>query len=86
MTYWNKLLREIDAARFPERRRPMRKLTNELFWKSAPYMASLSIIYGACEYAVTYGAWRATILSASVVAVGFLAAEILYPLWFGHRR
>ena len=56
---------------------------NQIFWALAPYLGVAGIIYGTWEYAIYYGLWMALLVSGLMGIMGWLAVEILYPMWFG---
>ena len=55
----------------------------EVFWFLAPYIGIAGIIYGTWEYTIYYGLWKALLVAGAMGLLGWMAVEMLYPMWFG---
>jgi hypothetical protein len=47
--------------------------------------AAAGFIYGAIEYYYYAGPWKALAMVPLMAMLGYLAMEIIYPMWFGRR-
>jgi len=56
----------------------------KLFWELVMVAAAGGFVYAAVEYA-TVDPWKALVMIPLMAVLGYLAVEVLYPLWFGER-
>jgi len=40
------------------------------------------VVYGAVEYFQYAGPWKTLVMVPLMLVLGYLAVEVLYPLWF----
>ena len=59
---------------------------NEVFWFLAPYIGVVGVIFGTWQYMIYYGWWQALLVSGGCGLLGWMAVEMLYPMWFGGGR
>jgi hypothetical protein len=59
--------------------------TRRLLWDLVAVIASVGVIYGTIEYIEYAGPWKALVAIPLMLVLGFLAVEVVYPLWWGHR-
>jgi len=52
-------------------------------WDAIAILAVLGVAYGTWQMIASYGGWRGVILSFASLVLGWIAAKVLYPLWFG---
>jgi hypothetical protein len=53
-------------------------------WDAIAVGTSVGIIYGTVEYIEYAGPWKALVAVPLMLVLGYLAVEIIYPLWWGH--
>ena len=54
----------------------------KLFWELVMVAAAGGIVYAAVEY-VAVDPWKALVIIPLMAVSGYLAVEVLYPLWWG---
>jgi len=54
----------------------------KLWWDFVAVIAAAGLIYGIIEYVEVAGVWRSMVMVPMMLVLGFLAVEIVYPLWF----
>jgi hypothetical protein len=55
-----------------------------LAWDIVTVVAVAGLIYGTIEYYSYAGLWSTLIMVPLMAILGYLAFEIIYPLWFGN--
>jgi len=50
----------------------------------AAVVAVILIIYSMFEYASVLGWSKGALMTVVMTACGWLAVQVIYPLWFGH--
>ena len=60
----------------------MSRKQRRLWWDFVALIGFAGIIYGAIEYIEAAGAWKALVMIPLMLVLGYMAVEILYPLWF----
>lgn len=63
--------------------RPLR--LRALFWRVVEISAALALVYGVWTMVEFYG-WRGLAASFAAAVLGWMAVNMLYPLWFGGSR
>jgi hypothetical protein len=61
------------------------KRYRKLFWDLMIVAAVAGFIYGTVEYVQYAGPWTALVMVPLMALLGYLAMEIIYPMWFGRR-
>jgi len=57
-------------------------MARRLFWDFVMVAAIGGIIYGAVEYVEYAGPWKALVMIPLLGVLGYLAVEIIGPMWF----
>lgn len=61
----------------------MKRRTRNVLWNALGVAAIVGVVYGTFEMIEATGITRGLIYSVGAVLLGYLAAEMIYPLWFG---
>jgi len=54
----------------------------KLWWNFVLVAAVAGIIYGSIEYIQYAGPWKALVMIPLMLVLGYLAVQVVYPLWF----
>jgi len=60
----------------------MGRRQRRLWWDAVAIVAAAGAIYSAIEYVEYAGPWKALVMVPLMLVLGYLAVEVLYPLWF----
>lgn len=61
----------------------MKRRTRNALWNALGVAAVVGVVYGAFEMIEATGITRGLIYSVGAALLGYLAAEMIYPMWFG---
>ena len=64
----------------------MRSRTRRLMWDLVTVLAAIGLIYGTFEYIEYAGAWKALVMVPAMMVLGWMAVNLLYPMWFPNDR
>jgi len=48
-------------------------------------VAAAGVVYGSIEYIQYADPWKALVMIPLMLVLGWLAVEVVYPMWFGDR-
>ena len=54
----------------------------KLWWDLVTVAALAGVVYSTIEYVEYAGPWKALLMVPLMILAGYLAVEVLYPLWF----
>ena len=57
----------------------------KLLWDLVAIVAAVGVIYGTIQYFEHAGAWKTLVMVPLLLVLGYLAIEVIYPLWYGNE-
>ena len=58
---------------------------HKLLWDLVAIAASAGVIYGTVQYLEYAGPWKTLVMVPLMLVLGWLAVNVIYPLWHGHE-
>lgn len=55
-------------------------------WDFVALAAAGGVIYGTIEYVDYAGPWKTLMMIPLMLALGWMAMNLVYPLWFGNDK
>jgi len=57
-----------------------------LLWDAVALLAASGLIYVSIEFYNIYGPWKSLAMVPAMLVLGWMAVNLLYPMWYGDDR